>query len=520
MPKAIAPALRSLLTAMNLGRSTRYPLAGWTVLSMLYRDGSTASEPMTLGYLVTRYNAEYLEPGDKRIADDTLRSVLKILVEQAQLVNSSTRRVRERMSSGKYHITQSAIYRINAAGIEYLKSMQRVIDAENTVVASTKRIDEYVQLLNRFRVYRHMSVDSMSLYEDFNRLLEAYDAVMNGLRKLDVDLHDISTDLAFDRVSDAADHLRTMLHQEAVPAYQKMIDLAPLLQWLLDEDEFANMVAISRQAKGNLDVAVALDDEAALEVERHQTTEFVQRRLGTMVQSFDPSTTAIQTSFDSIYLLYQTLISTSSLLAREYEQVRKHTIDIQALTANIDDLLTKTSQLSLPQSLPVHLPMDRLSKDEMASIEELPISDRADALADLTTTVRLDMLEAGSMGAVTRSITSVNRQVVSAADNPEVATDADLAGAEKAAMAEFSRLVMTADNEAQVTADVEFTTALARDAVVALYPATQYAHPGAFSAFGRPVLTAQMVTTRPVRVHLTGEDFVVVLPHGFAVTFE
>lgn len=519
MAKGLSQALRSLLTSMNLGRSLGHPLAGWTLLSMLYRDGSTASEPMTMNYLVARYNGEYLEPGESRVADETLRSVMKVLVEQAHLVTSSTRRVRERMNSGKFHTIQSAIYRINAAGIEYLKAMQRVIDAENTVVASTKRIGEYVALIDKFQAYQDLPTDTMTMYEDFNRLLSAYDAVMNGLRKLDVDLHDISTDLAFDRVGDAATHLRKMLHDDAIPAYSQMMKSSGRLQWLKGQSRFATMIAESRQATGNLDISVAIGDQAALEIERRQTETFVTRRLNVMVQSFDPTTAVIQTSFDSIYLLYTTLVDATELLAREYEHVRGHSIDLQALTEDIDHLLAQVHRIKLPQQFPVHLPMDRLGKTEMAEVEALPKDERADKMADLTATVRSDMLEAGSMDPVTRSITAAEPKVVTLADNPEVAKDVDLAGQEKQALAEFTNLVMVSADTARIDHDLECQTALARDVIVSLYPATQYEQTGAFAAFGRPVVKTAVLNEHSVRLHLAGEAFAVVLPHPFTVTF-
>ncbi|WP_461226170.1 hypothetical protein [Lacticaseibacillus suihuaensis] len=519
MAQGLSQPLRSLLMAMNLGRSQGHPMAGWTLLSMLYRDGSTASEPMTMNYLVARYNGDYLEPGENRVAEETLLGVMKVLVEQAHLVTSSTRRVRERMDSGKFHIIQSAIYRINAAGIEYLKAMQRVIDAENTVVASTKRIGEYVALIDKFQQYEGLATDTMALYEDFNRLLTAYDAVMNGLRKLDVDLHDISTDLAFDRVGDAADHLRGMLHDEAIQAYSQMMASATQLQWLKGQPQFAQMVAESRQAAGNLDVSVALGDQVALEIERRQTEDFVTRRLESMVQSFDPATSVIQTSFDSIYLLFTTLVSATDLLAREYEHVRGHSIDLQALTADIDQLLTQVPRIALPAQWPAHLPMDRLGKTEMAEVSALPKDERADRMADLTTMVRNDMLEAGSMEPVTRAVAAAETRVVTMADNPEVAVDVDLAGAEQQALAEFVDLVMVTADSARVDHDLECRNVVARDAIVSLYPATQYAHPEAFAAFGRSVTEARVTGAQPIRVHLAGEDYVVVLPHAFAVTF-
>ena len=519
MANGLSQALRSLLTAMNLGKSLGHPLAGWNLLSMLYRDGSTASEPMTMNYLVARYNGEYLEPGESRVADETLRSVMKVLVAQAHLVTSSTRRVRERMNSGKYHTIQSAIYRINAAGIEYLKAMQRVIDAENTVVASTKRIGEYVALIDKFQAYEDLSTETMSMYEDFNRLLSAYDDVMNGLRKLDVDLHDISTDLAFDRMGDAAAHLRKMLHDEAIPAYGQMMASSGQLQWLANQPGFASMIAESRQATGNLDISVAIGDQAALEIERRQTEAFVTRRLGVMVQSFDPTTTVIQTSFDSIYLLYLTLVSATELLAREYEHVHSHSVDLQALTADIDHLLTQVHRIKLPKQFPVHLPMDRLDKTGNAEVEALPKEERAEKMAELTETVINDMLEAGSMEPVTRSVTAADPHTVTIDDNPEVAADEDLAGMAQKALAEFTALVMTTPGTARIDHDVECETTLARDAIVNLYPATQYRRTRLFAAFGRPVAHAEVLADQPIHVHLNGEAFAVVLPHAFAVTF-
>ena len=520
MASQLSGPLRSLLTAMNLGRSTNHPLGGWQVLMILYRDGSTTGEPMTMRYLVDHYNSDYLEPGEPLTNDDGLRPIVKVLVAQAHLVAESTRKVRERMNSGKFHITQSSVYRINAAGIEYLKAMRRVIDAENTVVASTKRITEYCQLVKAFQQYDNMSTTDMQLYEDFNRMLSAYDEVTQGLRKLDVDLHDISTDLAFDRLGDASLHLQKMLHEQAIPAYTQMIKQAALLRWLSLQEGFGEAVALSRQAKGNLDVAVAIGDESALESEREKTKAFVQRRLASMIQSFDPSTSAIQTSFDSIYLLYQTLNDASQLLAREYEHVRRQKIDLRALTDEIDQLITKTSRLTVPQALPLHLPMDRLSKTEMAAVEELPRDQRADKMADLTSSVRADMLEAGTMEPVTRPVTEAIRNTVTAADNPEAAEDGDLAADEQAAIQEFATLTMTSSRVVEITHNLEFTTQLARDAVVALYPATQYVDPAGFGVFGRSVEAAAVTSDHPIQLHLQGELFAVTLPHSFRVTFQ
>ena len=278
-------------------------------------------------------------------------------------------------------------------------------------------------------------------------------------------------------------------------------------------------MALSRQAQGNLDVAVAIGDSNALEVERAKTQAFLKHRLAIMTQSFDPSTSAIQSSFDSIYLLYQTLNDASQLLAREYEHVKRQQIDLRALTADIDQLIDHAAQLTVPQALPQHLPMDRLDKAELAVVADLPVDERSERLADLTSTVRADMLEAGTMAPITRSITEAARSLVTAADNPEVSDDPDLGADQAAAIEEFAALTMTSTRVMSVTNHLEFKTRGARDAVVALYPATQYPKPAGFGVFGRVVQQAQVTSESPVSLHLAGEDYVVVLPHGFSVTF-
>ncbi len=81
-----------------------------------------------------------------------MKKVLDVLVTQAGLVEVSPRKVRARMRSGQYHIRQSYVYRITSSGIEYLKMMQKVIDAESTITANTNRIQEYVDLVEKLSV--------------------------------------------------------------------------------------------------------------------------------------------------------------------------------------------------------------------------------------------------------------------------------------------------------------------------------------------------------------------------------
>ena len=78
---------------------------------------------------------------------------------------------------------------------------------------------------------------------------------------------------------------------------------------------------------------------------------------------------------------------------------------------------------------------------------------------------------------------------------------------------------MVSADTAQIDHDLECQSALARDAIVSLYPATQYAQTTAFATFGRPVVKAAVLGNQPVRLHLAGEAFAVVLPHAFTVTF-
>lgn len=519
MAAQLSQPLKQLLLAMNLGRSTAHPLAGWHMLEILYRDGATAGEPITMSFLVRRYNADHLEEGESAIADQGLRAIMTILVRQAQLVEEVPRKVRERMKSGRFHIVQSSVFRIASSGIEYLKAMQRVIDAENTVVASTQRIGEYCAAVASFAKKADWQTDTMDLFNRFQAMLSAYDDVMNGLRKLDVDLHDITTDLAFDHGGMAADHLQAMLHDQAIPAYKQMLNQSQRIQWLLGQTDFAEAVAFSRQSADNLDVSIAIGDASKLATQRRDTQTFVNRRLAVMAQSFDPSTSAISLSFDSIYLLFQTLWEAVQMLSREFDHVQRQSVDIKALTADIDELMTHYQQLTMPAGLPKHLPMDRLGATELATLDDVPAGERATAMAELTSTVRADMLEAGSMEPVNRTISEANRVQYTLADNPEVAEDGDLAEDDTAAMLEFEQLVMRGADTVVVDGPLTFTTSKARDAAVMLFAATQYEHPDIFAPFGRLVASANVIPdSDPVMIRLAGSDYGAELPAGYTVT--
>lgn len=209
MAATLSEPLRNLLLASQLGLSVHHPLAGWSVLTILYRDAGSSSEPITLSYLARKYNNDYLDglSGETPIDDDVLKKVLDVLVTQAGLVEVSPRKVRARMRSGQYHIRQSYVYRITSSGIEYLKMMQKVIDAESTITANTNRIQEYVDLVEKLSVPVRSGADTR-LYNDFKNMLDAYDDVMKGIHKLEDDLDEIANDIAFNHGSQAAAHLR------------------------------------------------------------------------------------------------------------------------------------------------------------------------------------------------------------------------------------------------------------------------------------------------------------------------
>ncbi|HAJ54392.1 MAG TPA: hypothetical protein DCL56_06895, partial [Lactobacillus sp.] len=219
MAAALSAPLRQLLLATQLGLSVHHPLAGWFVLTILYRDAGSSSEPVTLSYLARKYNNDYLDTsgGETPIADDVLKKVLDVLVMQAGLVEMNPRKVRARMHNGSYHIVHSYVYRITSSGIEYLKMMQKVIDAEITITANTNRIQEYVDLVAKLSVPVRSGADTQ-LYNDFQNMLNAYDDVMKGIHKLEDDLDELANDIAFNHGSQAASHLQQMLRHKAIPA--------------------------------------------------------------------------------------------------------------------------------------------------------------------------------------------------------------------------------------------------------------------------------------------------------------
>lgn len=128
----ISNSLKELIKATNLGLSRDHPLAGWNILTILYHDGTSSIEPITIDFLIRKYNSQYLDSDDDEtpITDGIMKHVLDVLTDQAKLVERMSRKIRQRMKNGNYHVSHSAIYRITSSGIEYLNMMQKVVDAE------------------------------------------------------------------------------------------------------------------------------------------------------------------------------------------------------------------------------------------------------------------------------------------------------------------------------------------------------------------------------------------------------
>lgn len=417
--------MTDLPLSMNLGHSRVHPLAGWNILIMLYQDGTAGAEPMTRNYLIRSYNQRYreVENGESLMVDQVMTDLLKVLTEQARLVEVSNRKVRERWESGKLRIMDTAVYRISSRGIEFVKMMERVIEAENTVVANTEQIDEYYQLVVKLTQEQRNTVTT-GLFNDFSRMLVTYDDVMKGMRKLDVDLHEIATDLAFNHGSEAAQHLKKMLFKIAIPAYSKLLDQAARLKSLADDETFAADVASSRQGQGNIDATQAIDDASAMVSQRHQIQQYVTRQLTRLAGSFTPSASGIQNNFDSIYLVFQTLMAAVNLLTREIMYRQQQAVDLVALTADLDKLLQNYQRIRISDALPKHIPMDRHQPETVVDLDEdLTKEERTARINQISETERHDLLEADSIPRIFHKVQANERQMVSESDNPEDADD-------------------------------------------------------------------------------------------------
>lgn len=111
MAVKISKPLKQLLKASVLGRNKNHPLAGWNVLTILYHDGSNGT-PLTLNFLLDKYNRNYLETDERPLSDVVLKEVLRVISEDARLVDVAPRKIRMQMRNGGFHMQQSHVYKI------------------------------------------------------------------------------------------------------------------------------------------------------------------------------------------------------------------------------------------------------------------------------------------------------------------------------------------------------------------------------------------------------------------------
>ncbi|MDG3061947.1 MULTISPECIES: hypothetical protein [Lacticaseibacillus] len=497
MAAALSAPLRQLLLATQLGLSVHHPLAGWFVLTILYRDAGSSSEPITLSYLARKYNNDYLDTsgGETPIADDVLKKVLDVLVTQAGLVEMNPRKVRARMHNGSYHIIQSYVYRITSSGSEYLKMMQKVIDAETTITANTNRIQEYVDLVKKLSAPVRSAADTQ-LYNDFKNMLDAFDDVMKGIHKLEDDLDELANDIAFNHGSQAASHLQQMLRHQAIPAYREVLNQASRIQGLVNDPTFVDQIAHSLQGSDDMNAAKVVGREDMLVMRLQRAKQWAQAQMTRLALSMSPTATAIDSSLDSIYLVFNTLLGIVHLLSQEFKHAKRQTIDIKALSKKLDGLLAHYQQLHIPAQVPRHLPADREVEDPS------------------------DLLDASTMGPVSYLANPTRKQPASETDNPDVTDDAPTEQAQVAGLREFRQTLMVDDRHGRVDHDLTLQTVTARDEIIKLFAATYHEDLNGFAPFGRPAKAVDALpNTPPLQLQVAGEDYAVVLPCGFKFTF-
>lgn len=490
--------LRGLLLAHSLGRSRDHPFAGWNVLNILYSSQDSLNEPQTLGFIVERYNASYLDDrtNENRITDAVLKNVLNILIEEAKLIEILPRKVRIRMISGNYHMQQASVYRITSRGIEYLSMFSKVLDAESTVTANIVRITEFKDLISMLDK-RYLDTSSTKLFNDFNNMLSAYSDVMKGMHKLGQNLDEVSNDLAFNHGGKLAEHLNEMLKDKAVPAYKELISKMQLIHRISKSKDFVKMVAKSKYGVDSLEVDQAIESHSKIAIDIQRDEEYIRKNLQVLAASFDPTTTAIDSSYDSIFLIFNTIMSTIHLLSTEYDHINRQTVDIKELTTQIDQLLLHYQNISMPKQMPRHLGQDRL----VASSE--------------------DLLEAGKLGPAVYQANVNNKRVATTEDNPVIAEDDVVQENRLDALDEFKKLTMIDGKNGRVDHDLIFNSIVARDEIMRLYSATGYNDYQNFVPFGRQIQKVTVIsTTGPIWLHLKTEKYSVRLPSGFKFSFK
>ncbi|WP_127848558.1 hypothetical protein [Lacticaseibacillus hulanensis] len=492
-----ATKLRKLLLGVGLGNNMNHPLAGWSILTMLYRDSATSNEASTFDYIMRRYNSEYLDQqsAEEPVGKGALIKIMHVLVDETDLVTVNFRRVRVFTTSGKRTRVNRDVYRITSAGIEYMRAMQQVVDADTTVTANTLRIGDFCTNLAKLQA-ADLSDTTTRLFNNFRDMVANFDDVMKGMHKLDDDLASLTTNLAFNHEGIAAKQLRSMLMDKAIPAYGKMIERGNILDSLAYNDRFIEAVARSQQGSDDLNADKATSDEQSLVLRGQQVQEYVTRQLRRLADSFVGVTNVIDRSMDSFFALYQTIDGALQMLGDEYEHAQQQSVDVKALTNEIDHLLRHYQSIKIPVAIPRHLPYDR-------DVEN-----------------KSDLLHAADIGFVEYHATATVRTAATEADNPPVVATTITANKMQAAFKEFRQQLMPDANHVVINQNVTFTTTRARDEAVRLYAAVKYSKYGAFAVFGRPVVAATALGGGPIVLDCAGEQFSYRLPQGFELTLK
>ena len=450
-----------------------------------------------MDFILNQYNNHYLnsDEGEIPLTEAVLRHVLDILLYKTRFIDSNSRKIRQRLNNGNYHLRKSNVYKINSRGIEYLNAIQKVVDAENTVTANIGKINDYCQLIDILSDFK-TDHEKTTLYNRFANMLISYEDVMKGMHKLDNDLDELVNDLNFNHGSKAAKHLQEMLNQKAIPAFQKLLSKASKVQKLSNSKNFMARVAHSQQGIDDLDPAHAINDDHAITQRFRQTEAYTKRQMDRLTQSFNPSTSAIDASFDSVYLLFNTILKAIQLLSLEYENITNQSINIKSLTHKIDKLMINYRSLKIPAQIIRHFPQDRFLDDKN------------------------DLLEASILGPVEYEVNMHVKKIATESDNPQIANDEEKNFGSEIALLEFKKLVMINEYQAVIDHDLEFSNKVARDEVIRLYSAAEYDHYDSFTPFGRSVVSVNLIKqTGPIKVHCKGENFSAFLPHGLKINF-
>lgn len=241
-----------------------------------------------------------------------------------------------------------------------------------------------------------------------------------------------------------------------------------------------------------MDASRAIQDQTKMTLRKDKTAAFAKRQLARLAASFDPSASAIDSSADTVYILFQTIKDAIDLLSQEYDHVQSQSVDVKKLTHQLDRLLTHYRTVRVAPAFPQHLALDRQIDDVS------------------------DLLEASTIGAVAYSATTTQRVVATNQDNPAIG-DASSTGVDQkaAGLAEFKKLVMKDMFHGVIDTDLKFQTRLARDEVVRLASAVYYKRYDSFALFGRAIDRVTDAGNHPVTLRLAGENYLACLPKGF-----